>query len=122
MKTLGYCGLNCEYCPVFVAAAKNDNGLKQKTAIEWSKLYAAQLSEYLGKDSLSPEDMNCSGCKSESRLFIGCMNCPIRKCSREKEFTTCAGCNEYETCGMLNGFLVQHKSAKDNLDRIRMIG
>ncbi len=66
MKTLGYCGLNCEECPVFVATANNDNGLRQKTAREWSKLYAGQLVEYSGKNSLSPEDMNCSGCQSES--------------------------------------------------------
>jgi len=122
MKKLGYCGLNCEDCPVFVATANNDNGLRQKTARDWSKLYAAQLSEYLGKNSLSPGDMNCRGCQSESGLFIGCMNCPIRKCSREKEFATCAGCNEYETCGMLNGFFSIHQNAKDNLDRIRMSG
>ncbi|VVB50925.1 Uncharacterised protein [uncultured archaeon] len=30
MKTLGFCGLNCEECPVFVATANNDNGLRQK--------------------------------------------------------------------------------------------
>ncbi len=42
MKKLGYCGLNCEDCPVFVATANNDNGLRQKTAIEWSKLYVAR--------------------------------------------------------------------------------
>jgi len=118
MKTLGYCGLNCGECPVFVATANNDNGLRQKTAREWSKLYAGQLREYSGKNNLSPEDMNCSGCQSESGLFIGCMNCPIRKCGKEKKIISCAGCNEYETCGMLNGFLSIHQHAKEKLDRI----
>ncbi|KAB2945543.1 MAG: DUF3795 domain-containing protein [Candidatus Methanoperedens sp.] len=106
-------------CPVFVATANNDNGLRQKTAREWSKLYAGQLREYSGKNNLSPEDMNCSGCQSESGLFIGCMNCPIRKCGQEKKIISCAGCNEYETCSMLNGFLSIHQHAKENLDRIR---
>ena len=53
---LGYCGLNCEDCPVFIATANDDDALRQKTAQEWSKLYA----EYLGKD-LKLEDVNCKG-------------------------------------------------------------
>ncbi|PWB56496.1 MAG: hypothetical protein C3F06_01010 [Candidatus Methanoperedenaceae archaeon] len=120
MKTLAYCGLNCEDCPVFVATANNDNGLREKTASDWSKLYGAQLSDYLGKNSLSPEDMNCSGCQSQSGLFIGCMNCPIRTCAQEKKFISCASCNEYEICGILNGFFSIHRNAKENLDRIRV--
>ncbi len=119
MKTLGYCGLDCGECPVFIAAASNDEKLRQKTAKEWSLLYAAQLAEYTGRDELKAEDMNCSGCHSQSHLFIGCMNCPIRKCAREKRFITCAGCNEYGTCGMLNGFFSVHQNAKGNLDRMR---
>ena len=122
MKTYGYCGLNCEDCPVFIATANNDNELRQTTAREWSNLYAAQLREYLGKNSFSPKDMNCSGCQSESDLFIGCMNCPIRKCVREKKFISCAICNEYETCDMLNGFFSIHQHAKENLESIREIG
>ena len=114
---LGYCGLNCEDCSVFIATANNDNNLKQKTAKEWSKLYA----EYLGKNSLKQEDMNCNGCRSESSVFVGCLNCPIRKCCREKKFVTCASCNEYKTCSMLNGFFnFHHQHAKDNLDKIRI--
>lgn len=118
MKTsaLGYCGLNCEDCPVFIATVNDDNNLRLKTARGWSSLYA----EFLGKDGLKSEDMNCRGCRSESGLFIGCMNCPIRKCCREKNFITCASCSKYETCGMLNGFFTyHHQHAKDNLDRIR---
>ena len=112
----GCCGLNCEDCPVFRATINDDNNLRQETAQEWAKLYA----EYIGKDDLKPEDMNCAGCQSEEGLhFIGCIKCPIRKCCREKEFITCANCNEYKTCEMLNGFFEYQPHAKDNLDRIR---
>ena len=52
-NNLGCCGLNCKECPVFIGTVNNDDKLRQKTAEEWSKLYA----EYLGKD-LNPEDMN----------------------------------------------------------------
>ncbi len=116
-QNLGCCGLNCNDCPVFIATENDDDELRQKTAKEWYKLYA----EYLGKNGLKPEDMNCKGCQSESGLFIGCGNCPIRKCCREKKFNTCSSCNEYEKCEMLNGFFTvpSHQHAKDNLDRMR---
>lgn len=67
MKELlfGYCGLNCEECPVFIATANNDNKLRQKTAEEWSELYA----EPLGDNGLRLEDMNCKGCHSMDHSY-----------------------------------------------------
>ncbi len=110
---LGYCGLNCEECPVFIATANNDNSLREKTAVEWSKLYA----NFLPKP-LEPSDMTCRGCHSKNN-FLGCTSCPIRKCSSEKSFGTCADCDKYDSCGMLNGFFSYgHQKAKENLDRI----
>jgi len=114
---LGYCGLDCEACPVFIATKNNDDELRQKTAKEWSGLYA----DYLGKDVLAKEDINCSGCLSKVDVFIGCTNCPIRNCCREKDIGTCALCPEYPACEMLKGFYTvpAHQQAKLNLDRIR---
>lgn len=115
MTKLGYCGLNCEGCPVLIATVNDDNALRQATAKAWSQLYAGFL-----KDELKTQDMNCSGCQSENeRLFVGCRDCPIRGCCGEKGFSSCALCAEYETCGMLIGFFTQHQQAKDNLDRLR---
>ena len=51
---LGYCGLDCEVCPVFIARKHDDDELRLKTAQEWSALYA----EYLGKDRLTKEDIS----------------------------------------------------------------
>ena len=118
IQKLGYCGLNCEVCPVFIAKANNDDELRQKTALEWSSLY----DDYLGKGALTKEDINCSGCRAEQSIFIGCKNCPIRECCRAKEFCTCSSCAEYQTCEMLSGFYTvpSHQQAKDDLDRIRM--
>ena len=113
---LAYCGLNCIECPVFIATASDDNELRRKTAEEWGKLY----SEYIGKRELSLEDMNCRGCRSDSDIrFIGCENCPIRRCVKNKNLVTCADCDEYRTCEMINGFLTSAPQAKENLDKIR---
>lgn len=112
---LGYCGLNCETCPIFVATVNDDDPLRQKTLEEWSKLYGA----YIGKQ-LELDDINCTGCLSNDRVFVGCSNCSIRKCCQEKKFVTCASCNDYDTCEMLNGFfsVPAHQQAKNNLDKI----
>jgi len=116
-NSLGFCGLNCRQCPVFIATANNDDKLRQKTAKEWSELYT----DYLDK-RLEQKDINCKGCWSETGIFIGCSHCPIRKCSKENSFNSCAECNKYETCPILNGFFSDpnHQQAKRNLDRIRV--
>lgn len=113
---LGYCGLDCESCPIFVATVNNDEQLRQETLEDWSKLY----SDYLGKACLTLKDMNCKGCRQEDNIFVGCLNCQIRRCCGERKFVTCADCENFETCDVLNGFysVPLHRSAKDNLDRI----
>ena len=35
---VGYCGLYCNKCDVYIATITNDNELKEKTAKIWSKL------------------------------------------------------------------------------------
>jgi hypothetical protein len=118
---LAFCGIDCERCPVRIATSKDDDRLRQETAKEWSNLYA-EILESFGIHSLNVEDMNCCGCRSDHGLFIGCASCSIRKCSRDKGFITCASCDDYESCNMLNAFysFKIHQSAKDNLERIRM--
>lgn len=120
---LACCGLNCLKCPVFIATARNDDELRQKTAREWTDLYA-EILKTVGIDRLKPEDMNCHGCRSESGHFLGCEKCPIRSCCQGKNLVTCAGCREYESCDMLKGFysFEIHHPAKGNLDRIRSAG
>lgn len=118
---LAYCGLDCKKCPVLIATANNDDALRQKTAEEWTRLYAEILAQ-AGIGALKAVDMNCSGCHSEAVHFVGCMKCPIRECSQAKGFRTCAHCNEYETCELLKGFysMAPHQYAKDKLDKIRL--
>ncbi|HWR25034.1 MAG TPA: DUF3795 domain-containing protein [Methanosarcina sp.] len=118
---LAYCGINCDICPVRIATAEGDNELRRKTAKEWSALYVDIL-ESFGINSLKPEDMNCSGCKSEHSHFIGCAACPIKKCCQERQIGTCANCDEYDSCDMLKGFYssTANQDAKESLDKIRM--
>ncbi len=67
---LAYCGMDCSKCPVFIATARNDDMLRQKTARDWTNSYAKIL-ETVGIESLRPEDINCLGCRSEQGHFFG---------------------------------------------------
>ena len=113
---MGYCGLDCGACPVFIAKKNDDDELRLKTAQEWSELYA----DYLGKEGLTKEDINCSGCCSHGDVFVGCAICPIRKCCSDNQLTTCAQCDQYNSCEMLKGFysVPEHQPAKTNLDKM----
>ena len=115
--TMGFCGLDCSKCPIFIATANNDLEFKEKTAKEWSNLYA----DYIGKDKLEPDDCNCNGCNVKGETFVGCLNCQIRSCCIENKYETCADCGEYEDCEMINGFFLvpSHEEAKNNLEKIR---
>ncbi len=115
---LGYCGLDCEQCPVFVATAKNDDALRRQTAEQWSKLYGEYLADHLGRRELEPEDMNCGGCRS-TNLFVGYSSCAIRACARMRGLGSCAHCGEYQQCEVLNGFYSVHPDARAALDRTR---
>jgi hypothetical protein len=114
---IAYCGLDCQECPVYVATRTNDDELRLETALEWSELYA----EHIGVQALKLEEMNCEGCRTSSggRLFVGCRNCPLRACGRQRKVSTCAACEGYGECEMLAGFLAQVPEAAANLERFR---
>lgn len=115
---LGYCGLDCEQCPVFVATARNDDVLRRQTAEQWSKEYGEYLAAHLGQRELEPQDMRCGGCRS-TNLFVGCSICAIRTCATERGLGSCARCREYQSCEVLNGFHSVHPSARATLDGLR---
>jgi hypothetical protein len=115
---LGYCGLDCERCPVFVATVKNDNALRRETAEQWSKLLGEYLAARLGRSQLDPSEMTCHGCRSTS-LFIGCSVCEIRSCARGRGLGSCAHCSAYDVCELLKGFYSVYPDARAALDEIR---
>ena len=51
---IAYCGLDCETCEARIATINNDNELRRKVAEEWSKLNNVEI---------TPEMINCSGCR-----------------------------------------------------------
>ena len=83
-KFIAYCGLDCEKCEARLATVRDDNALRQKVAKEWSEM---------NKTEITPEMINCEGCRMDGVKFAYCASmCPVKKCASEKNYATCGAC------------------------------
>ena len=104
---IGYCGLNCEKCDIYIATVNDDQALREKTAKLWSELNHAPI---------LPEHINCEGCRMNGAKTVFCDSlCVIRKCALNKSLPTCGDCSELETCTMVGAILKNDPSALKNL-------
>jgi hypothetical protein len=81
-KMIGYCGYNCYLC----TARSDDINIRQKMVDAWRK--------YLGHENYTAKNVACEGCKSKGDK-IADKNCEARPCAREKEFDSCAQCDDF---------------------------
>lgn len=72
------CGLNCEKCDARIATIRNDNALREKTALLLTKLNGV---------TITPEMTNCTGCRIQGAKTPFCDKfCPVHNCVREKDW------------------------------------
>ena len=114
-ELLGYCGLTCGTCTIYLATREKEDGKKHKMRIEISQ----EIKKHYGWDC-KPEDVNdCDGCTTgDGRLFWSCKNCEVRKCARRKGVENCAHCSEYP-CEKLKRLYAIEPHGKERLDKIR---
>lgn len=93
------CGLNCLTCEARIATVKNDDSLRKITAEKWKAMFNAP--------DMTPEMINCTGCREEGAKFNHCFSCEIRNCVRSKGYDTCADCDDLETCPKV-GAIIKH--------------
>lgn len=110
MKNLiACCGLDCEKCDAYIATLNNDNKLREKTANLWSKL---------NKTEITPEMINCTGCRTAGAKTFFCSSlCQVRKCVKSKNFETCATCTDLKTCQIVAQIHKNNKEALENLKK-----
>ena len=106
-KLIACCGLNCVNCDARIATVTNDDGLRAKTAETWSVQYQAS--------GITPEMINCTGCREPGVKFGHCEVCEIRNCVHSKGFQTCADCDQLEHCGIVGNVLQFVPEALENL-------
>lgn len=98
-ELIACCGLNCDTCDARIATIKNDDNLRKETSEKWKKMYNADI---------TPELINCTGCRAEGVKFSHCQKCEIRNCNINKGYETCGDCSELEKCeivGMVHKFV-----------------
>jgi len=107
-KLIACCGLNCATCDARIATVKNDDELRKVTAEKWKQMY--------GASDLTPEMINCTGCREPGVKFSHCNKCEIRNCVKAKGYDTCGECKELETCTIVAGV---HKYVPDALMNLK---
>lgn len=109
-KLISCCGINCLNCEARIATVKNDDNLRKITADKWKAMYNAA--------DITPEMINCTGCREEGAKFSHCFECEIRKCVRAKGYDTCGDCDEMTRClivGAVHKFLPEALTNLKNL-------
>lgn len=101
------CGLDCEACEARKATLTNDDELRKEVSRKWCEMNHT--------DQITPETINCLGCRADGIKFAYCDSmCPVRKCVVSKGFETCADCPEKAGCPHLAPF-ISNPVAKANL-------
>lgn len=104
---IAHCGLDCEACEARIATINNDDQLRKKVATEWSELNHVEI---------TPEMINCSGCRIEGLKTPFCDKfCEIRQCAMGKKYQTCGSCAEMNSCEKLKMITVNNTEALRNL-------
>lgn len=106
-KLIGCCGLNCAACDARKAFITSDNELRSITAEKWRVQYNVP--------TITPEMINCSGCRVAGPKIGHCEQCEIRNCVISKNYNTCADCDEMENCLTLGRILQFVPEALGNL-------
>jgi predicted nucleic acid binding AN1-type Zn finger protein len=110
-EIVGYCGIVCSSCPIFLATQKDDDAERKRVVELVRKQY--------GKECRA-EDINCDDCLGEgSRHWRDCKNCKIRGCAKERNVENCAYCTQY-SCETLAKLFDDYPPAKKTLDEIRL--
>lgn len=109
-KVIGCCGLNCAACDARIATLADDNELRSKTAEKWRVHYNVP--------SMSPEMINCTGCREPGAKLGHCAECAIRNCAIEKNYHTCADCPELESCDKVRNIHQYVPEALQNLKNL----
>ena len=107
---ISYCGMDCSKCEGYLATQENNNDKRRDVAEKWTIEYNTEI---------SPEQINCYGCKSKDEKFFFTENiCEIRKCNIERSTTNCSECPDYK-CEKLENFIGLAPGVGEALEALR---
>jgi hypothetical protein len=110
-ELISCCGINCENCEARVATVNNDDNMRKEVAEKWSAMF--------NSGGITPESINCTGCRMEGVKFAHCLyTCEIRKCVQAKGFGSCAECAEIDACQIVAPIFGAVPDARTNLQQL----
>jgi len=111
-KMIACCGINCEKCEARIATMKNDDKMRVEVAKKWCEMNHT--------DQITPESINCTGCRVEGIKFYFCSHmCEVHKCVTAKGYETCGDCPDKNTCKKVGAIWENCAEAKENLEAMR---
>lgn len=105
-KLVACCGLDCATCDAQIVMVTNDEALRAQTAEKWKVQFSPDI---------TPEMINCTGCRVEGVKFAHCTQCEIRNCVQSYGFQTCGDCEKLESCTLVKNIHQYVPSALENL-------
>ena len=81
---LAPCGLYCGLCRIYIAYRNNDREFK-KEILPTLNSYGVKI----------VDEITCTGCLSKGIIFHFCQNCPIKDCTKNKNFDGCFQCDDF---------------------------
>ncbi len=110
---IAFCGLDCELCEARLATVNDDWTLREKVAELWSEMNGIVI---------HPEEINCTGCRSEGVKTVFCEKlCQIRSCAMEKQLDSCGACEELKECKKLSMITANNSDALNRLGDYRKL-
>ena len=107
-KMIACCGINCETCEARIATIKNDDKMRVEVAKKWCEMNHT--------DQITPESINCVGCRVEGPKFYFCSHmCEVKKCVAAKGYETCGDCPDKNSCKKVGAIWENSAEAKENL-------
>jgi len=104
------CGLNCASCDARIATLANDDELRRQTAEKWKVMY--------NSPDITPEMINCTGCRVEGVKIGHWAVCGMRTCASSKGFSTCGPCDALLNCDTIKPVLQFAPDAVENLKSV----
>ncbi len=112
---IAYCGIECHTCPIHMATVETNKEVQAQKRTEIARI----LRELYSINHTPEEITDCDGCKAINvRLYVGCLDCEIRKCGIERKLENCGFCKDY-ACEKLTAFLTKEPEAKKYLEKVR---
>ena len=113
-EDLSYCGLDCKSCDSYKATVYGDQEARMRAVKSWTPV----AKEHWGLDTLDPNIIDCTGCRTPGPKHKGYGWCPTRACAQERNLSSCGLCPEWQTCDRLLESVGDSAEARANLEVI----